>query len=137
MKASEAEILKVQDVGPVVAAEVAAFFASEDHINVIKELREKGVTWSDMPRLRGAGALTGRTFVLTGTLAGMTREEAQQALIALGARVAGSVSKKTSYVVAGADAGSKLAKAHELGVPVLDEAQLRLLLAQGGGSRRG
>jgi DNA ligase (NAD+) len=137
MKASEAEILKVQDVGPVVAAEVAAFFASEDHINVIKELRDKGVTWSDMPRLKGAGVLAGRTFVLTGTLVGMTREEAQAALIALGARVAGSVSKKTSYVVAGADAGSKLAKAHELGVPVLDEAQLRELLAQGGDSRSG
>jgi DNA ligase (NAD+) len=133
MKASEGEIQQVQDVGPVVAAEVAAFFSSEDHINVIKELKEKGVKWPDMPRGPGEGALAGRTFVLTGTLAGMTREEAEEALVARGAKVAGSVSKKTSYVIAGADAGSKLAKARELGVPVLDEGQLRELLGQGGG----
>jgi DNA ligase (NAD+) len=133
MKASEAQIQQVQDVGPVVAAEVAAFFASEDHVNVINELRAKGVKWSDMPRDAAAGALAGRTFVLTGTLAGMTREEAQEALVARGAKVAGSVSKKTSYVVAGAEAGSKLEKARALGVPVLDEAALRELLAQGGG----
>jgi DNA ligase (NAD+) len=132
MKASDAQIQQVQDVGPVVAAEVAAFFASEDHTRVIKELRDKGVKWPDMPRGTGTGALAGRTFVLTGTLSGMTREEAQQALAARGAKVSGSVSKKTSYVVAGADAGSKLAKAHELGVPVLDEEQLRQLLAEGG-----
>jgi DNA ligase (NAD+) len=133
MKASEAQIQQVQDVGPVVAAEVAAFFASEDHVNVINELRAKGVKWDDMPRDAAAGALAGRTFVLTGTLAGMTREEAQEALVARGAKVAGSVSKKTSYVVAGAEAGSKLEKARALGVPVLDEAALRELLAQGGG----
>lgn len=132
MKAGDAQIQQVQDVGPVVAAEVAAFFSSGDHVRVIKELRERGVEWPDMPCALGPGALAGRTFVLTGTLSGMTREEAQQALVARGAKVSGSVSKKTSYVVAGADAGSKLAKAHELGVQVLDEGQLRELLAEGG-----
>jgi DNA ligase (NAD+) len=129
MKAGEAQILQVPDVGPVVAAEVAAFFSSEDHINVIKELRVKGVTWSDMPAsAAAAGALVGRTFVITGTLAGMTREQVQEALVARGAKVAAGVSKKTSYLIAGSDAGSKLAKANELGVPILDEQGLMNLL---------
>jgi len=88
------------------------------------------VNWPDMPKARdaAAGALAGRTFVLTGTLTSMTRDEAEEALLARGAKVAGSVSKKTSYVVAGNEAGSKLARARELGVPVLDEEQLRALL---------
>ena len=76
-------------------------------------------------------ALAGRTFVLTGTLSGMTREQAQEALVARGAKVSGSVSKKTSFVVAGSEAGSKLDRARELGVPVLDERGLRELLARG------
>ena len=135
MSASQPQIEEVPDVGPVVAAHVAAFFASEDHIRVIKALREKGVNW---PEMEGRPAdeplpLAGRTFVLTGTLAGMTREQAEEALLARGAKVTSSVSRKTSYVVAGADAGSKLAKARELGVPVLDEAELRSLLGPGGG----
>ena len=75
--------------------------------------------------------LAGRTFVLTGTLNGMTREEAQEALVARGAKVSGSVSKKTSFVVAGSEAGSKLDRARELGVPVLDEREFRELLARG------
>lgn len=130
MAANEAQIQQVEDVGPIVAAEVAAFFASEDHRNVIKSLRDKGVSWPEMPKARdaAAGALAGRTFVLTGTLTSMTRDEAEEALVARGAKVAGSVSKKTSYVVAGNEAGSKLARARELGVPVLDEEQLRALL---------
>ena len=130
MAANEAQIQQVEDVGPVVAAEVAAFFASDDHRNVIKALRDEGVNWPDMPKARdvAAGSLAGSTFVLTGTLTSMTREEAEQALVARGAKVAGSVSKKTSYVVAGSEAGSKLARARELGVPVLDEEQLRALL---------
>jgi DNA ligase (NAD+) len=135
MAADQARIEQVPDVGPVVAAYVAAFFSSDDHAKVIKALREKGVNWPEIERDPGAEPppLAGRTFVLTGTLSGMTREEAQQALLARGAKVAGSVSKKTSYVVAGEDAGSKLAKARELGVPVLDERELRALLGQGGG----
>ena len=75
-----------------------------------------------------AGALAGQTFVITGTLAGMTREQVQEALVARGAKVSASVSKKTSYLIAGSDAGSKLAKANELGVPVLDEQELMDLL---------
>jgi DNA ligase (NAD+) len=130
MKADETQIQQVPDVGPVVAAEVAAFFASTDHINVIKELREKGVTWPDMPASAAAAQpLAGRTFVITGTLAGMTREQVQEALVARGAKVSASVSKKTSYLIAGSDAGSKLARARELGVPVLDEQHLLELLA--------
>jgi DNA ligase (NAD+) len=130
MAANEAQIQQVEDVGPVVAAEVAAFFASDDHRNVIKALRGEGVNWPEMPKARdvAAGSLAGSTFVLTGTLTSMTREEAEEALVARGAKVAGSVSKKTSYVVAGSEAGSKLARARELGVPVLDEEQLRALL---------
>ncbi len=132
MAASEEQIQQVEDVGPVVAAQVAAFFASKDHRSVIKQLRNKGVEW---PEVQGAppgaaGApLAGKIFVLTGTLSRMTREEAQAALTARGARVAGSVSKKTHFVVAGSDAGSKLARAHELGIEVLDEQQLAKLLA--------
>ena len=134
MRADAAAIEQVPDVGPVVAAHVAAFFASEEHRKVIKALRDKGVTWPDLePTAVGAAPLAGRTFVITGTLSAMTREQAQEALTALGAKVAGSVSKKTTGVVAGAEAGSKLAKAQELGVPILDEAQLQQLLQSPGG----
>jgi len=133
MVADESGIRQVPDVGPVVAAHVAAFFASDEHLRVIKALRDKGVKWPDIERAAGAPALAGRTVVITGTLGSMTREQAQEALTARGARVAASVSKKTSFVVAGSEAGSKLAKARELGVPVLDEQQLLSLL--GGESR--
>ena len=130
MRADAAAIEQVPDVGPIVAAHVAAFFASEEHRRVIKALRDKGVTWPDVDAPAALlQPLAGRTFVITGTLAGMTREQAEEALTARGARVSGSVSKKTSYLVAGSDAGSKLAKARELGVAVLDEEQLRALLA--------
>jgi DNA ligase (NAD+) len=126
------EIQQVQDVGPVVAAHVAAFFASPDHRKVIARLREEGgVTWADVTRPRVEGQpFAGMTFVITGTLDSMSREEAQEALIALGAKVSGSVSKKTRYVIAGADPGSKLKKATELGVEVLDEARFTELLAE-------
>jgi DNA ligase (NAD+) len=127
MAAAADAIQRVPDVGPVVAAHVAAFFASEEHRSVINDLRDKGVTWPEVIA-PASDALMGRTFVITGTLSGMTREEAQEALIARGAKVAGSVSRKTSFVVAGSDAGSKLAKARELGVAVIDETRLRELL---------
>jgi DNA ligase (NAD+) len=102
MRAGEAEIQQVPDVGPVVAAHVSAFFASDDHRRVIKALRDKGVTWPDLePASHSeAGALAGNTFVITGTLSSMTREQAQDALTARGAKVSASVSKKTSFVVA-------------------------------------
>ncbi|TLZ21719.1 MAG: NAD-dependent DNA ligase LigA [Gammaproteobacteria bacterium] len=134
MSADERTIQQVPDVGPVVAAHIAAFFASEEHLRVIKALRDKGVTWPDLePAPRSTGSLTGRTFVITGTLSSMTREQAQEALTARGAKVTASVSKKTSYIVAGGEAGSKLARAEELGVPVLDEQQFLALLGSDGG----
>jgi len=129
MEADETAIQQVADIGPVVAAHVAAFFASDDHRRVIKLLRKQGVTWPDMPAsARAEQPLAGRTFVITGTLEAMTREQAQEALIARGAKVSGSVSKKTSFVVAGSEAGSKLTRARELQVPVLDERQFLALL---------
>jgi DNA ligase (NAD+) len=128
LEASADQIQQVQDVGPVVAAEVAAFVASPAHRKVIHELQKLGVHWPDVEKLEGL-PFAGMTFVVTGTLESMSREEAQEALIALGAKVSGSVSKKTRYVVVGAEAGSKLKKATELGIETLDEAQFTALLA--------
>ena len=112
------------------AAHVAAFFAAPEHLAVIRVLqRSAACNGRTCPRVTAAQEpLAGRTFVVTGTLDSMTREQAQEALTARGAKVAASVSKKTSYLVAGREAGSKLAKAQELGVPVLDEAALLKLL---------
>ncbi len=122
-------VQEVPDVGPVVAGHVALFFASAAHTAVIARLRKLGVDWPPMPAEPTAGArLAGQTWVITGTLAAMSRDDATQALVDLGAKVAGSVSKKTSGVVAGADAGSKLKKAQELGIPVLDESGFLELL---------
>jgi DNA ligase (NAD+) len=131
MQADAARIEQVPDVGPVVAAHVAAFFGSPDHRRVIDALRAAGVRWADVRRPAGAMPLSGKTFVITGTLQGMTREAAQEALVARGAKVAGSVSRKTSYVIAGAEAGSKLKKAEELGIAVLSEAELNQILEAG------
>jgi DNA ligase (NAD+) len=129
MDASADEIQRVQDVGPVVAAEVAAFFASADHRKVIGELQKRGLEWPAMEARSVEGQpLAGLTFVITGTLESMSREEAQEALVALGAKVSASVSKKTSFVVAGAVAGSKLRKATELGVRVLEEKEFLAVL---------
>jgi DNA ligase (NAD+) len=123
--ASEADIQHVPDIGPIVAKHVAAFFASAQHRKVIERLRKHGVQWPEMEKPRVENQpLLGLTFVITGTLDSMPREEAQEKLVALGAKVSGSVSKKTSFVIAGAEAGSKLKKATELGVPVLDDAAL-------------
>jgi DNA ligase (NAD+) len=134
MSADARAIQQVSDIGPVVAAHVAAFFASDEHRRVINALRDKGVTWPDLePEPSSAGSLTGRTFVITGTLSSMTREQAQEELTARGAKVTASVSKKTSYVVAASEAGSKLAKAQELGVPVLNEQQFIELLRSNSG----
>ena len=132
MAADADAIEQVPDVGPVVAAHVAAFFGSAEHRRVIKALQDEGVVWPEIKAQRSEAqtALAGKTFVLTGTLESLTREAAQEALTARGAKVSGSVSKKTSYVVAGAEAGSKLAKAETLGVPVIDEAQLLKLLGR-------
>ncbi|HQR20171.1 MAG TPA: NAD-dependent DNA ligase LigA [Burkholderiaceae bacterium] len=129
MDASEDELLQVPDVGPVVAASISRFFAEQHNRQVVDELRAAGVRWKEgaSPR-RMAGALEGKTFVLTGTLPHWTRDEARERIEAAGGKVAGSVSKKTDYVVAGEEAGSKLDKARELGVAVIDETQLRTML---------
>jgi DNA ligase (NAD+) len=129
MKATAAQIEETPDVGPIVSAEVAKFFASPLAQDVIARMRRAGVHWKDIDVQRAAALpLAGLTFVITGTLSGRQREEAEDALRELGAKVSGSVSKKTSFLVVGADAGSKLAKAQSLGVRILDEAALDSIL---------
>lgn len=131
MAADTDELLKVNDVGEVIADSVKHFFAESHNREVIALLRAAGVVW-DAPQLRAQNdAVTGKTFVLTGTLPSMGREEAKALLLAQGAKVASSVSKKTDYVVAGTEAGSKLEKAQALGVTVIDEAQMLALLNKG------
>jgi DNA ligase (NAD+) len=120
---------QVHDVGPVVAQSIADFLAEAHNREVIEQLRACGVHWAEQqPRAATALPFSGKTFVLTGTLAALSREQAKEKLEALGAKVSGSVSKKTDYVVAGVEAGSKLDKALELGVAVLDEQQFLALL---------
>jgi DNA ligase (NAD+) len=134
MLADEARLQQVPDVGPVVAQSIFAFFREKHNVDVIQQLRGEdraNVGWTEhtgesiveLP-------LSGKTFVLTGTLPSMSRDEAKAKLEALGAKVAGSVSKKTNYVVAGAEAGSKLDKARELNITVLDEAKFFELINQ-------
>ena len=131
MEADEAALQEVPDIGPVVAQSIAAFFAEPHNLEVVRALRARGAQWAEYEVQTVAKLpFSGKAFVLTGTLVGMTREEAKEQLEALGAKVAGSVSKKTDYVVAGAEAGSKLAKALELGVPVLDEGELTKMLGE-------
>jgi DNA ligase (NAD+) len=128
-RASIDEIQQVQDVGPVVAAHVHNFFNEPRNRAVVDALRGQGVTWPEHePGRASEGPLTGQTFVITGTLAAMSRDEARDRLVALGGKVAGSVSKKTSAVIVGTDPGSKAQKAAELGVPILDEAAFLKLI---------
>jgi DNA ligase (NAD+) len=127
--ADEDALLQVRDVGPVVAQSIRQFFAQDHNLEVLRALRAQGVSWDEHACEALPRPLAGKTFVLTGTLPRMTRDEAKERLEAAGAKVAGSVSKKTDFVVAGAEAGSKLVKAQELGIAVLDEAGLRALLA--------
>jgi DNA ligase (NAD+) len=126
--ATEEELTAVNDIGPKVAATVREFFSSERNLALIERLRQAGLTFTAEKKVRGT-ALTGLTFVLTGTLPTLTREAAKERIEAAGGKVSGSVSRKTSYVVAGDEAGSKLEKARQLGVPVLDEEGLLNLLA--------
>jgi DNA ligase (NAD+) len=129
MEASEEQLLEVPDVGPVVAQSIHLFFQQPHNREVVEQLRACGVTWEEgEPAARAPKPLAGKTVVLTGTLPTLTRDEAKDMLEAAGAKVAGSVSKKTDYVIAGAEAGSKLDKARELGVAVLDEQGLKDLL---------
>ena len=130
MDASQEQLLEVADVGPIVALSLRTFFDQAHNREVVEQLRACGLTWPEgEPAAQAPKPLAGKTFVITGTLPSLGRDEAKDMLEALGAKVAGSVSKKTDYVVAGAEAGSKLAKALELGVAVLNEAQMLALVA--------
>ncbi|HSV44255.1 MAG TPA: NAD-dependent DNA ligase LigA [Ramlibacter sp.] len=130
MDADAERLLQVPDVGPVVAESIHTFFAQPHNREVVEQLRACGITWEESePAAQPPKPLAGKTIVLTGTLPTLSRDEAKDLLEAAGAKVAGSVSKKTDYVVAGAEAGSKLDKAQALGVAVLDEDGLRALLA--------
>lgn len=136
MDASVDQLLEVPDVGPIVASSIHTFFAQPHNREVVEQLRAVGIEWQEhegaasapKPQVEG---VTGKTFVLTGTLPTLSRENAKEKIEAAGGKVSGSVSKKTDYVVAGEEAGSKLTKAQELGVAVIDEAALLALLPQG------
>ncbi len=129
MEATEAELLEVHDIGPIVAQSLRTFFDQPHNREVVEQLRACGLTWKEgEPAPRNMLPLAGKTFVITGTLPTLSRDEAKDKLEAAGAKVAGSVSKKTDYVVAGEEAGSKLEKAQTLGVAVIDEAAMLALL---------
>ena len=124
--------MDVDDVGPVVASHIRSFFEVDRHRSIIQELIDLGIQWSNVTANapQYGPDLSGQTWVLTGTLESMTRDEASEKLRALGAKVSGSVSGKTSVLVAGLGAGSKLTKAESLGVDVIDEAALIALLGE-------
>ena len=139
-QASADELAQVEGVGPTIAASLVDWLAVDWHQDIIRRWRDAGVRFAT-PGHPGPGAavvndgvLAGLTVVATGTLEGYTREGAKEAIIAAGGKAAGSVSKKTDYVAAGPGAGSKLAKAEELGIPVLDAAQFKVLVEQGPGA---
>ena len=130
MDASLEQLVAVDDVGPIVARSIRTFFDQPHNREVVEQLRACGVVWEEGPPApQAVKPLLGKTFVLTGTFPTLSRDQAKDLLEAAGAKVAGSVSKKTSYVVAGSDAGSKLDKALALGITVLDEAGMQALLA--------
>jgi DNA ligase (NAD+) len=126
--ADEEELQKAEEVGPKVSRSIRQFFGEKHNQDLVKKLREAGFRFTHEIKKRAGGALTGQTFVLTGTLPTLTRDEAKQRIEAAGGKVAGSVSKKTSYVVAGEEAGSKLDKARELGIEIVDEARLLAMI---------
>lgn len=128
LAANRDDLVKVSDVGPIVADKIATFFSQPVNIEVIERLLQAGVRWEVLPQSQKVAALEGQTFVLTGTLTKLNRSEAKAQLQSLGAKVSGSVSKNTSFVVAGEAAGSKLTKAQSLGVPILAESELAELL---------
>ena len=130
MSASEEDLQTVPDVGPVVASRMQAFFSESHNLDVIRSLKGSGVRWteSEPALIAKDGPLTGKTFVLTGTLAGMTRDEAKDRIQAAGGKVTGTVSKKTDFVVCGDNPGSKLTKAQKLAVETIDQTGLEKLL---------
>jgi DNA ligase (NAD+) len=127
MAATEEQLLEVEEVGPRIAQSILQFFAEEKNQKLIERLRTAGLTFTGEKKVRGT-KLAGLTFVLTGTLPTYSRDEAKRRIEDAGGKVSSAVSKKTSYVVAGEEAGSKLEKAQQLGVAVLDEAALLKLL---------
>ena len=132
MNADAAALQQVPDVGPIVAASLLAFFNESHNREIIERLLDAGLYWVEgEPADVGPKPLAGRTLVLTGTMPTLKRDDAKAMIEAAGGKVAGSVSKKTDYVVAGEEAGSKLEKALELGVSVIDEAGLLKLLEKG------
>ncbi len=136
-RANAEELQTVPDVGPVVAAHVEAFFKQHHNIEVIDSLLKSGIHWPKEKKIsRGEAVLSGKTFVLTGTLSEMTRDEAKKLIQELGGKVTGSVSSKTDYLVCGTDPGSKLDKAKALGVQVLDEDGLNRVLTSAGVARK-
>lgn len=129
MNASEEELQAITDIGPVVATQIAGFFRQKHNRELVQRLQKLGVHWPDIAiKKLSVQPLLGQTFVLTGSLTNMTRDEAKNTLQMLGAKVSGSVSNKTSYVVVGDEPGSKLTKAQELGVKILDEKEFLELL---------
>ena len=130
MQAREEQLLDVDDVGPIVAQHIHAFFQEPHNRDTLQALVNQGIHWPETTQRREDLPLAGQTWVLTGSLDSLTRDQAKERLEALGAKVSGSVSKKTSQLVAGAAAGSKLTKAESLGVPVMDEAGLLKCLAE-------
>jgi len=130
MQASVAQLLEVNDVGPIVAESIRGFFDQPHNVEVVQALRAAGIAWAEQDGEADSAPkpLAGQTFVLTGTLPTLSREDAKALIEAAGGKVAGSVSKKTSVVVAGSEAGSKLDKARELGIAIVDEAGLLALL---------
>ncbi|MEE3395025.1 MAG: BRCT domain-containing protein [Candidatus Onthomonas sp.] len=127
MAATEEELTETEDIGGITAQSLIQWFGAEQSRHLIETLRDAGVSFESAEEAVGV-ALAGKTFVLTGTLTRYSRSEAKKLLEAQGAKVAGSVSKKTGYVIAGEAAGSKLAKARELGIPVLTEEDLGAIL---------
>jgi DNA ligase (NAD+) len=128
MGATEDDLMTVHEVGPEVAKSVSSFFADKKNRALVSGLRKLGLEVAAAARADGTGPLAGRTFVFTGTLEEFSREEAERLVQSLGGRASSTVSKKTSYVVAGAEAGSKLARAEKLGVKVISEKEFKKLV---------
>jgi DNA ligase (NAD+) len=126
--ATEESLQEAEEVGPKVAKSIYTYFHADQNLELIRRLRDAGLTWTHAVKVRERAPLEGLTFVLTGTLPTLSREDAKERIEEAGGKVTGSVSKKTNYVVAGDDAGSKLDKARTLNIEVLDEAGLLELL---------